>query len=95
MTELLLKREKGEWRRVYFEAQQSFKLTRENPYFTQSDSYTLDVTIPMIIIENHSQRMLVRERATQFIMHIAIIHKFHTRPSCGTFYITLNPETLF
>ena len=51
MTELLLKREKGEWRRVYFEAQQSFKLTRENPYFTQSDSYTLDVTIPMIIIE--------------------------------------------
>ena len=52
MTELLLKREKGEWRRVYFEAQQSFKLTRENPYFTQSDSYTLDVTIPMIIIEN-------------------------------------------
>lgn len=37
---------------VYPDGQQSIKLTKENPYFTQSDSYTLDVTLPMGIKEN-------------------------------------------
>ena len=37
---------------VYPDGQQSIRLTKENPYFTQSDSYTLDVTLPMSIIEN-------------------------------------------
>lgn len=37
---------------VYPDGQQSIKLTKENPYFTQSDSYTLDVTLPMNILEN-------------------------------------------
>lgn len=53
MTELLLRKEGEEWQRVFFDTQaQSFKLTRENPYFTKSDSYTLDVSLPMDIIEN-------------------------------------------
>ena len=39
---------------VYPDDQQSIKLTKENPYFTQSDSYTLDVTLPMGIKENRS-----------------------------------------
>lgn len=39
---------------VYPDGQQSIKLTKENPYFTQSDSYTLDVTLPMAITENRS-----------------------------------------
>lgn len=39
---------------VYPESLQSIKLTKENPYFTQSDSYTLDVTLPMDIRENRS-----------------------------------------
>lgn len=37
---------------VYPSSGQNIKLTRENPYFTQSDSYTLDVTIPLDILEN-------------------------------------------
>ena len=51
MTELYLQKDK-EWNRVFFADGQSFRLTRENPYFTQSESYTLDVTLPMKIIEN-------------------------------------------
>ena len=38
--------------RVYPAGNQTIKLTRENPYFTQSESYTLDVTLPMDILEN-------------------------------------------
>ena len=37
---------------VHPDGNQSIKLTKENPYFTQSDSYTLDVTLPMEIFEN-------------------------------------------
>ena len=37
---------------VFPDGGQSIKLTRENPYFTQSDSYTLDVTLPMAILQN-------------------------------------------
>lgn len=39
---------------VYPDGSQSIKLTKENPYFTQSDSYTLDVTLPMDILENRT-----------------------------------------
>lgn len=53
---------------VFPAGNQTIKLTRENPYFTQSESYTLDVTLPMDILENrqffgplhrleHSKRM--------------------------------------
>lgn len=55
MTELYLQREgTTDWRRVYFDSSQGFKLTRENPYFTQSESYTLDVALPMDILDNRS-----------------------------------------
>ena len=37
---------------VFPAGNQTIKLTRENPYFTQSESYTLDVTLPMDIMEN-------------------------------------------
>lgn len=37
---------------VFPAGNQTIKLTRENPYFTQSDSYTLEVTLPMDILEN-------------------------------------------
>ena len=39
---------------VYPDGKQSIKLVRENPYFTQSESYTLDVTLPMDIMENRN-----------------------------------------
>ena len=39
---------------VYPDGQQSIKLTKENPYFTQSDSYTLDVTLPLGIRKNRT-----------------------------------------
>lgn len=52
MTELYLKKSDGDWQRVFFESSNSFKLTRENPFFTQSESYTLDVTLPMKIEKN-------------------------------------------
>ena len=41
-------------KQVYPDGSQSIKLTKENPYFTQSDSYTLDVTLPMAIKENRT-----------------------------------------
>jgi hypothetical protein len=52
MTELFLARESESWQRVFFESASGFKLIRENPYFTQADSYTLDVSIPMDILDN-------------------------------------------
>lgn len=53
MTELYLQKTGSTWHRVHFDASQNgFKLTRENPYFTQSESYTLDVTLPTDIIAN-------------------------------------------
>ena len=52
MTELFLAIHSGSWQRVFFDSASGFKLTRENPYFTQSDSYTLDVSIPMDILDN-------------------------------------------
>lgn len=39
---------------VFPAGNQSIKLTKENPYFTQSGSYTLDVTLPMEILENRT-----------------------------------------
>lgn len=53
MTELFLQTEgTAEWQQVQPDTAQSIRLTRENPYFTQSESYTLDVSIPMDIMEN-------------------------------------------
>lgn len=37
---------------VVFDNSKTVKVTKENPYFTQSGSYTLDVTIPMNCLEN-------------------------------------------
>ncbi len=39
---------------VFPDGKQQIKLVRENPYFTQSESYTLDVTLPMDILENRN-----------------------------------------
>lgn len=39
-------------KQVFPAENQSIKLTRENPYFTNSDSYTLDVTLPMSVASN-------------------------------------------
>nr|DAX18761.1 MAG TPA: hypothetical protein [Caudoviricetes sp.] len=47
MIELYLNNE-----RVFTDTSQTVKVTKENPYFTQSGSYTLDVNIPMDILEN-------------------------------------------
>lgn len=52
MTELYLKKGDDEYTKVVFEASQGFKLTRENPYFTSSDTYTMEVTLPMEILAN-------------------------------------------
>lgn len=52
MTELYLQKSGGQWQRVYFNTDSGFKMTRENPYFTQSESYTFDVSLPMDILEN-------------------------------------------
>lgn len=37
---------------VITDSTQEIKITRENPYFTLSDSYTLDVSIPLSILQN-------------------------------------------
>ena len=68
MTELYLQKDGGMMTRVYFDGSGTgFKLTRENPYFTQAESYTLDVILPMDIIENRSffQNLQRMERTKQ------------------------------
>ncbi len=53
MTSLYLSLNDGQtWQQVFFAGNGGFKLTRENPYFMQSESYTFDVTLPMTILEN-------------------------------------------
>ena len=37
---------------VITDSSQDIKITRENPYFTLSDSYTLDVSIPLSVLQN-------------------------------------------
>ena len=37
---------------IITDSSQEIKITRENPYFTLSDSYTLDVSIPLSILQN-------------------------------------------
>lgn len=37
---------------VVTDTSQEIRITRENPYFTLSDSYTLDVSIPLSILQN-------------------------------------------
>lgn len=37
---------------VITDSSQEIRITRENPYFTLSDSYTLDITIPLSILQN-------------------------------------------
>ncbi len=51
---------------VFFDNEKTIKVTRENPFFTQSGSYTLDVDIPMSIYQNavffkHLNRMQVKK----------------------------------
>ena len=52
MINLYLKKSTGSFTEVFPDFSNSIKLTRENPYFTQSGSYTLDVVLPMSILEN-------------------------------------------
>lgn len=37
---------------VFPDCSQTIRITRENPYFTESESYTLEVTLPTSILEN-------------------------------------------
>lgn len=37
---------------VIIDSAQSIKVTKENPYLTQSESYTLDVSLPLSILQN-------------------------------------------
>ena len=37
---------------VIIDSTQSIKVTKENPYLTQSESYTLDVSLPLSILQN-------------------------------------------
>lgn len=79
MTELFLKeKEGGAWHRVYFDSSGSgFRLYRENPYFSQSESYTLDVTLPADIAENRAvlhnvQRMDCSKRPQTWLFSMKV-----------------------
>lgn len=77
MTELFLKKSEGEWTRVFFDGAQPFRLTRENPYFQQSDSYTLDVVFPLDVIQNRRffgslDRKDVGKRYTEYSCRLLI-----------------------
>ena len=70
MVQLYLKHTSGTdtgWHEVIVQANQKIKLTSENPYITESEQYTLDVSIPMDVLQNrlffqNMQRMNVRKR---------------------------------
>lgn len=66
--------------RVYPDSNQQIKLVRENPYFTQSESYTLDVTLPMDILENRDffqniQRFEHSKRASAMSCRLVVNNK--------------------
>lgn len=67
MTELYLNKG-NEWKQVFFSAPDGFKFTRENPYFTESESYTLEVSLPMDIYENRilMENIQLIERSKRF-----------------------------
>lgn len=81
MTELFLKKDTGDWQKVIFSTQGSgFKLTRENPYFTESESYTLDVSLPMDILENRQffgnlQRIDTTKTSTKYQCRLMVDNK--------------------
>jgi len=65
---------------VYPDGKQSIKLVRENPYFTQAESYTLDVTLPMDILENRQffqniQRMEKSKQTSVMSCRLAVDNK--------------------
>ena len=68
MTELYLQKNgTTAWQQLWPDTAQSIKLTGENPYFTQSERYTVDVTLPMDILQNRSffQNIQRMERSKQ------------------------------
>lgn len=81
MTELFLKKDGGDWQQVYFSTSGSgFKLTRENPYFTESESYTLDVSLPMDILDNRRffgnlQRIDTTKKSTKYQCRLMVGNK--------------------
>lgn len=65
---------------VFPSGNQTIKLTQENPYFTQSESYTLDVTLPMDIPENRDffgpiHRIEHSKRATSMSCFLTVNNK--------------------
>ena len=62
MVQLYLKHTSGTdtgWHEVIVQANQKIKLTSENPYITESEQYTLDVSIPMDVLHHISPSLLV------------------------------------
>ena len=65
---------------VFPSPEQTIKLTRENAYFTRSGSYTLDVVIPMDIIQNriffrNLQRIEHRKAKAHYPCRLVVGHK--------------------
>ena len=84
MTEIYLRKKGEEWQRVYFSNSDSgFKLTRENPYFTQSESYTLDVVLPADILTNR-----------QFFQNLQRIDSSKRPPVCDCLLMVNNRPML-
>ena len=98
MTELYLQKEgSASWQRVWFDTSGTgIRLTRENPYFTQAESYTLDVTLPMDILENRQffgnlQRMERRKTASAMKCRLMVDNK---AVLCGSAKVTQVTESL-
>ena len=51
MIQLFLKKD-ATFQEVFPDFANNIKLTKENPYFTQSDSYTLEIILPMAVLKN-------------------------------------------
>ena len=64
-------------KRVFTDTSQKIKITKENPYFTNSGSYTLDVCIPMDVLENrmffNNIQCLITSKKTEKLKALLVV----------------------
>ncbi len=83
-------------KRVYYDGK-DIKMTKENPYFTESGSYSLEVSLPMNITENlkvigEVRRMNVKKRQKRF--DARILHNNKEIFNGKALLVEANPDTV-
>ena len=74
---------------VIADSSQVIKIVKENPYITQSDSYTLDVSLPLDILQNriffgNLQRLDTTKSNTEYDARLSTHRTVHGEPGEDT-----------